>query len=64
MMVSHIKPGSLVWGVLTYKGDNYQELYQVVNYYVQKYKIKVILQDRLNNSIRVLDSMPKNLDFS
>jgi len=64
MMVSHVKPGSLVWGVATYKGDNYQELYQVVNYYVQKYKIKVKLQDRLNNSIRVLDSMPKNLDFS
>ncbi|MBO8208667.1 hypothetical protein [Acinetobacter nosocomialis] len=64
MMVSHIKPGSLVWGVATYKGDNYEELYQVVNYYVQKYKIKVILQDRLNNSIRILEGMPKKLDFS
>lgn len=64
MMVCSLRPSSLVWGVETYKDDSYEELYQVVDYYVQKYGIKVTLQDRLNNSIRVLDGMPKKLDFS
>ena len=64
MMVCSLRPSSLVWGVETYKGDSYEELYEVVDYYVQKYGIKVTLQDRLNNSIRVLDGMPKKLDFS
>ena len=35
----------LVWGVSTFEGDDYHDLYKVIDYYVQKYNIKVTLEN-------------------
>ena len=54
----------LVWGVSTFEGDDYHDIYKVIDYYVQKYNIKVTLENTLDGGVYKLSGMPEKLDFS
>lgn len=56
-------PSKLVWSISVSEDDSYEELYKVIDYYVHKYVIKVTLESTLDGSVKILDGMPKRLDF-